>query len=396
MHFSSKKVHFFAHPDKFCQYLVVSLQREMRYMTRMQQNTWKFQDCGTTWKGKGLYHVTITIPDRQRLLGTLVIPDDDPNQAVINPTALGRAILDCQRAVQAHYPAIQILHYCLMPDHLHAVWFVREQMTKGIKSAVRGFWQGTKKIGRAYSYLSSVGPNSIRENKQEKSIAEIDHQQIQCMAKMLQTQLDDMTYAQLSPIFTEMPFVRAMSRRSQLPTTIRYIDMNPQRLATKRLKPGYLYVQRNVEIAGQLYNAVGNIGLLHTERMCTVHVRRTMVEAAEHGMGSALRNYMNNCVIAAREGAVMVSPFISPYERDVLAVLLREKHPIIYLTSDSIGDYYKPSDSLFEACAAGYVLILNPIGDAIHAEGKRPNGSRKITRNTCVALNNLAEELCGG
>ena len=105
---------------------------------------------------------------------------------------------------------------------------------------------------------------------------------------------------------------------------------------------------------------------------------------------------MNNCVIAAREGAVMVSPFISPYERDVLAVLLREKHPIIYLTSDSIGDYYKPSDSLFEACAAGYVLILNPIGDAIPAEGKRPNGSRKITRNTCVALNNLAEELCGG
>ena len=192
-----------------------------------------------------------------------------------------------------------------------------------------------------------------------------------------------------------MPFVRAMSRRSQLQTTIRYIDMNPQRLATKRLKPGYLYVQRNVEIAGRLYNAVGNIGLLHIDRMCTVHVRRTMVEAAEHGEGIALRNYMNNCVIAAREGAVMVSPFISPYERDILAVLLREKHPIIYLTSDSIGDYYKPSDSLFEACAAGRVLILHPI-DTIPAESKRPNGSRKITRNTCVTLNILSEEICGG
>ena len=82
------------------------MQREIRYMTSMEQNTWKLQDYGTTWKGKGLYHITITIPDRQRILGTLVIPDDDPKQAVISPTALGRAILDCQRAVQAHYPAI--------------------------------------------------------------------------------------------------------------------------------------------------------------------------------------------------------------------------------------------------------------------------------------------------
>ena len=140
----------------------------------MEQNTWKLQDYGTTWKGKGLYHITITIPDRQRILGTLVIPNNDPKQAVIRPTALGRAILDCQRAVQAHYPVIQILHYCLMPDHLHAVWFVREQMTKGIMSAVRGFWQGAKKVGRAYSYLSSVELNTVRENKKEKSIPEID------------------------------------------------------------------------------------------------------------------------------------------------------------------------------------------------------------------------------
>ena len=39
-----------------------------------------------------------------------------------------------------------------------------------------------------------------------------------------------------------MPFIRAMARYNQLQTTIRYIDMNPQRLATKRLKPGYLLV----------------------------------------------------------------------------------------------------------------------------------------------------------
>lgn len=361
----------------------------------MENNLWKIQEYGTTWKGKGLYHVTLTIPNRQRILGTLVVPNDDPQKAVVKSAPLGRAILDCQRAVQEHYPQIQILHYCLMPDHLHAIWFVKEPMAKGIMSAVRGFWQGTKKIGRAYSYLSLVTPNTIRKNTDEILPPSIDPQQIHDLAKRLQTHLDDMAYSQLSPIFTEMPFVRPMSKRSQLPTTIRYIDKNPQRLATKRLKPGYLYVQRNIKIAGRLYNAVGNINLLHAESMCTVHVRRTMVEEAEHGKSDTLRHYMNSCVIAARDGAVMVSPFISPHERDVLAVLLRENHPIIYLTSDTIGDYYKPSDNLFEACAAGRVLLLNPVGEYRPAEDKRPNDSRRITRITCVALNALAEEVCG-
>jgi hypothetical protein len=361
----------------------------------MENNLWKIQEYGTTWKGKGLYHVTLTIPNRQRILGTLVVPNDDPQKAVVKSAPLGRAILDYQRAVQEHYPQIQILHYCLMPDHLHAIWFVKEPIAKGIMSAVRGFWQGTKKIGRAYSYLSLVTPNTIRKNTKEILPPSTAPQQIHDLAQRLQTQLDDMVYSQLSPIFTEMPFVRAMSRRSQLPTTIRYIDKNPQRLATKRLKPGYLYVQRSIEIAGRLYNAVGNVNLLDAESMCTVHVRRTMVEAAEHGKRDVLRNYMNSCVLAARNGAVMVSPFISPYERDVLAVLLREKHPVIYLTSDTIGDYYKPSDNLFEACAAGRVLLLNPVGEYRPAEDKRPNGSRRITRITCVALNALAVEVCG-
>ena len=177
----------------------------------MEENLWKIQEYGTTWKDKGLYHVTITIPDRQRILGNLIIPNDDPQQAIIKSTPLGRAILDCQRAVQEHYPEIQILHYRLMPDHLHAIWFVKRSMNIGIMSAVRGYWQGIKKIGRAYSYLSSVLPNTIRRNTKEIVPPSIDQQQIHEFAKMLQTQLDDAAYSQLSPIFTEMPFVRAIN-----------------------------------------------------------------------------------------------------------------------------------------------------------------------------------------
>ena len=50
----------------------------MGKMADMENNLWKIQEYGTTWKGKGLYHVTLTIPDRQRILGNLIIPMSFP------------------------------------------------------------------------------------------------------------------------------------------------------------------------------------------------------------------------------------------------------------------------------------------------------------------------------
>ena len=54
--------------------------------------------------------------------------------------------------------------------------------------------------------------------------------------------------------------------------------MNPQRLATKRLKPGYFRVQKEIEIGDRKYDGVGNVALLLAERFATVHVRSWMVK----------------------------------------------------------------------------------------------------------------------
>ena len=330
---------------------------------------WQWQEPDTAWKGAGLYHVTLTIPSREPLLGTLVIPDADASKAKVEILPLGRAVLNIQRQLSSFYPEIQILHYCLMPDHLHAIWYVRQAMPRGIRAAVRGFWQEVKKVGR----LSSFAPNLIRENYQER-------------AKTLREEIGADRYDALPPIFTEMPFVRPMGQRRQLPATLRYIDMNPQRLATKQLMPGFFRVQEGIELAGRTCSGVGNIALLQAEQYAPVHVRRMMVEAAEHGEPQTLREYMNGCVLAAREGTVMVSPFISPQEKQVMEVLLKEEHPFIYIAENGFRDYYKPQDGLFDAVAAGRVLILSPWDyDA---------DKRHVTRADCIAMNQMAEELC--
>ena len=144
-------------------------------------------------------------------------------------------------------------------------------------------------------------------------------------------------------------------------------------------------MQRNIVIGGRSYDGVGNTMLLMAEKMAVVHVRSALVKAAERGDAEALRNYKNSCVLAARKGAVMVSPFISPHEKQVMQVLLDEQWPFICLTDNGFRDYYKPSDALFDACAAGRVLILSP--------WQYDAAKRHISRADCVALNNMAEEI---
>ena len=374
------------------------------------QEKWKWQEPGTTWKGVGLYHITLTIPDRQPLLGTLNIPDNDPSNAKVCRTALGNALVDCLMTIPHHHPEVQVLHFCLMPDHLHAVLYVRRTMPKGIGALVRGFWQAAKKLGRASSFL----PNDIRRNCQEdrrnyqedrrnyqegndtlwncqegkEGLGKLREEttQLEARSAALREEMGDEAYYRLAPVFTEMPFIRPMGHNTQLPYTIRYIDMNPQRLATKRLRPGYFRVQRGITIGGRNYDGVGNAKLLMGDGYEPVHVRSTMVDAAKHGDDETLRNYMNSCVLKARKGTIMVSPFISPQERQVMEVLLREHRPFIYLADNGFRDYYKPIDCLFDACASGLVLILSPWPyDA---------NKRHISRADCVALNAMAEEIC--
>ena len=314
-----------------------------------EQEKWQWQEPGTAWKGTGLYHITLTVTDRQPVLGRLITPDGDPTRACVVRTALGDALVDCLMSIPRHHPETQVLHFCLMPDHLHAVLYVRRRMEKGIGALVRGFWQAAKKLGRACSATgaSFIIPNDIREKLKEGSRQQNDireelkegSRRLQATAATLHEQMGDEAYYRLMPVFREMPFIRPMARYSQLQNTIRYIDMNPQRLATKRIRPGFFRVQRDIAIGDRKYDGVGNVALLMNDRYATVHVRRTMVEQAQHGSAEPLRQYKNDCVLKAREGAVMVSPFISQDEKQVMQVLLQERHPFVLLTDNGFRDY---------------------------------------------------------
>ena len=345
----------FVHFPKFHSgyiFLLIYLHISIIYCTfapnfRTMAESWHWQEYGRAWRGIGIYHVTLITPNREQIFGSLVIPDNDPTKATIDRTDFGNAVIDELLNIHNYYPETRILQFCLMPDHLHAIIHVTRPMPKGFLTVARGFFQGVKRIDREYH------PNTISGNERR----------------------------------WEMPFVRPMSTHGQLQSMIRYVQMNPQRLATRRLKPGFFCVQSDIVIAGRTYNAVGNIALLQYDHYTPVHVRSIWVQDAEqHGHEQPLRDYKNGCILAARKGTVMVSPFISQHEQEVLHILLKENHPVIYIADNGFGEYFKPSDILFDAVAAGRLLILSPWP---YAPDKH-----HVTRPDCVAMNKMAEDIC--
>jgi REP element-mobilizing transposase RayT len=387
----------------------------------MEQDQWHWQEPGTAWKGICVYHITLTVPSREPLLGRLVIPDGDPSQARVERTALGNAVIDELYVMCQHYPAIRIFQFCLMPDHLHAVIRVTRVMDTSIRSVIRGYWQGVKKLGRAHTLAvsgdpsaASSGPSAASSGPSAASGGALavahegpsaaSHEGPLAVAPEFNSGTINEGKAAAKgnaasestapkegcwafPIFTERPFIRPLSRRGQLKAMMRYVQMNPQRLATKRLMPGFFRVQKGIEIAGRSYDGVGNVALLHEECYDVVHVRSVWVKAAERGERKDLRDYMNSRVLKARKGVVMVSPFISPQEKQVMQVLLDEQRSFILLADNGFREYYKPSDNLFDACAEGRLLILSP--------WQYDAGKRHISRADCMALNAMAEEIAG-
>ncbi|UKK48381.1 hypothetical protein L6475_14465 [Prevotella sp. E9-3] len=148
----------------------------------------------------------------------------------------------------------------------------------------------------------------------------------------------------------------------------------------RREHPQYLRVQRNVVAAGITFSAIGNVQLLKHPELKQVQLSRRLTE-------QEVERVVQSFLAAARNGAVLVSPKISSGEKAVLNAAFAEGLPLIVLQENGFTDLDKPKGAkLMEACAEGRLLLLAPW--AHH------NERTTITRQQCLALNNMARKLC--
>ena len=340
------------------------------------------------YAGRGIYLITLCTEGRRPLLGELC--GDSPARAHVRPSELGREVLRCweaipaiqrdlaaQKSLRTHttcHREIELLGCQLMPDHFHGIIFIQQPMDIPLGQVVWGFMAGTTKAYHAM-IESAITPTMLQ------------HLETVLRSAYLPTSHTDIRSAYLPtssptshPLWEKGYHDRPLTRKGQLQTMIAYLHDNPRRLFVRRHSAWVFELRRGVQVGAQVFDAMGNHALLQRP-MHAVHVRRRFTDAER-------RAYMNNCILAARQGRVLVGAFISEYEQQVRAVALREGHAVVQLTTDLLTDYYKPSGELFDACGRAQVLLLSQ-------RTTLDSFSRRITRAECNTLNALAEEIAG-
>ena len=324
-----------------------------------RENNWDY-------KGKGIYHITLVVAERKHLFGELT--GDSADNARIELNSFGKQVYYKIHNTPRYYRSkgynLKILALKVMPDHVHFVIYAVEPLPKSIGTVVRGIKSAcTSVFKRCY-----VGGDDTTEHGRRAPLLPIFVQYASIFAK------NNSIWEQTPAGYHE----RVLHRSGQLKNMIAYVKDNPRRLWLKKKFPAYFAVQRDVQYENLLFSAVGNLHLLESP-LCAVHIRRRYSE-------TEARDYMNNRIIAARNGAVLVGAFISPKEKQVLEVLLKEHLPIIVLVPYSFSNYYKPTGEFMESCAQGRVLFLSQTPDDV-------NPHKRITRNECSTLNSIAETM---
>lgn len=371
------------------------------------------------YRERCIYHITLVVSDRCQVLGRMVdcrngcgfrrVVEADgrigyvsadgriltekqlAESARVEFTPLGR---DIQRKIQ-EIPAqearkgndVQILAACVMPEHIHFVLFVRQPMAQKLGVVIRGFKQGCNKALR--DYLGEVGGRGTALGRDGED---------GCGCEMaLRTggvagsQLGIASFLKNATpriieqhaLFAEDFDETRLRRKGQLKAMIDYVHNNPSHRWLRMHKPDWLLPIRGIEIAGRKFDALGNVNLLALPRI-QVHCRYRWERDNDT---EARRAHQNDCVLKARNGYALVSPFISPHEVAVRDVCLREGHSIIQLQDNGFSDLAQCPGGLYDYCVDGQVLLLVP------SDWPRIENKGKCSREECVALNSLAESI---
>ena len=321
------------------------------------------------YTGRQIYISAMFTEGRRQLCRQVVGKSDAPagsdDAPRIELSPLGQRVSDEWWAASHHHPEVKVLALQMMPDHLHGILFVQEQMEKPLGMLLRGFKQSCNRHYRelVLGITSPVPSVALSTQQTRQAPVKTDRRN------------EDRSHGML---FARGYNDKLLLREGQLETWIHYLNDNPRRLLMKREHPDLFRVQRNVEAAGMTFSAIGNRFLLDRPVRLQVQCSRRLSEAE-------IQEQVAHFLTAARQGAVLVSPAISPGEKAVMRAAFNEGLPLIYLQENGFTDLARPGGKRMEACAHGQLLILAP--------WEHHNEQMPIRPSQCLKLNDIARLL---
>ena len=330
---------------------------------------------GHDYGSRRIYLITMTVEGRQPLLGQLVgnceAPDDSSEAPQVTLSPLGERVRQCWMNIPHYHSEISVVKLQVMPDHLHGILFVKEQMGVHLGQVIKGFKAGCNKAYRELSGAVGCAATLSQHREPQGQQGEPQGQP----AKRDRSK-DDREHGLLWALGYNDHILEGPN---ELEHWVQYLHDNPRRLAMKRAHPELFRVRFGITVGTQTYSAIGNESLLHYPHKVQVQLTRRLTEEQ---IQEQVELYMEQ----AEAGVIPVSPAISKGEQAVMRAVLNAGLPLIFLTPWGFNMFSKPGHQYFEACARGQLLLLAPWP---HQNERIP-----LTRSMCLALNGMAKELC--
>lgn len=283
----------------------------------------------------GFYMITILTAGRRPLFGECA--DNG-----VRLSSAGEVIKRRWQKIPAHRPAIETNTLVVMPDHLHGIVYVKEPLSKPVGQTIRGFKSGVT--------------SELRRQFMDPGLE----------------------------VWEEGYHDRVIMNSETLRAERHYIHDNPRRYCVRKFTPELFVRVNRLEHprlpGGMDWAGFGNLFLLDKPEMAPVRVSRS-VSVLE------LAAQKDEALEQAWRGTVMVSPFISPGEKEIAhAVMARGYGSLILIRPEGFPPLYKPSGLYFDLCAQGRLLVLSPF---VHTGRKE-----ELTRERCLQMNRWVGEMC--
>lgn len=261
------------------------------------------------YRSPGRYMITLSkspgIFPFSQIEGDWKLPVGTRGSSYTRWSPMGRVIADKLYHLGELHPALRAEQYIVMPDHIHALIWVKSTLPEHL-----GFF-----IARFKNTINTA--------------VSIDH------------------------IFDDGFNDQIVTNKRDLNTIFNYIKSNPYRLAIRRACPDFFTRCNNMIIEDTPCQAYGNIHLLDNPFKDQVIVHR----ADDDQIFLANRD---RWLHTAANGGVLVSPFISQREKSIRKEAELAGARLILITNRPLGEREKPSGKDFELCAQGRMLIIAP------------------------------------
>lgn len=380
----------------------------------------------TTNYYEGYFFITLNTRNYAPILSFITgrpdAPDDAPDAPACEYTELGRKVMAVWQTVPRFHPQVEIIAAEAMPDHFHGLLRLLPGNRKHLGRMVNGFM-----IACTHDYWDTLDIKwrdmKKDPNKSDRDASrdwyDRDHTCSFRGPSLFVRGYNDMEAVTPEQVQTKLRYIREQARRALIKGTLRdrflvhrsctargwtldtirrglradrFYAHNPDRLEhiLRSLLPRIPMQQAIVSASPSasssasspkpLLSYVGCSALLSAERKLPLVCHRSDAPFFERQRDAVLR--------AAREGAVIVSAFVSPKEREIGRLLLMEQLPVIEVCDNGFGDRYKPSGKSFYACAENRLVQISPWNYEYCRD-------LAVNREVCLVMNELARVIAG-